>query len=68
MAGQLKGKSALVTGSTSGIGRGIAELSPHEGANVMLNGLGDARDIERRTRGRSRTRPRREGALHRLPT
>ncbi len=47
MAGQLKGKSALVTGSTSGIGRGIAELFAHEGANVMLNGLGDAGEIER---------------------
>ncbi len=47
MAGQLKGKSALVTGSTSGIGRGIAELFAKEGANVMLNGLGDAGEIER---------------------
>jgi 3-hydroxybutyrate dehydrogenase len=47
MAGQLKGKSALVTGSTSGIGRGIAELFAREGANVMLNGLGDAGEIER---------------------
>ena len=47
MAGQLKGKSALVTGSTSGIGRGIAEIFAREGANVMLNGLGDAGEIER---------------------
>ena len=47
MAGQLKGRSALVTGSTSGIGRGIAELFAREGANVMLNGLGDAGEIER---------------------
>ena len=47
MAGQLKGKSALVTGSTSGIGRGVAELFAREGANVMLNGLGDAGEIER---------------------
>ena len=47
MAGQLKGRSALVTGSTSGIGQGIAELFAREGADVMLNGLGDAGEIER---------------------
>jgi 3-hydroxybutyrate dehydrogenase len=47
MAGQLSGKSALITGSTSGIGRGIAECFAREGANVMLNGLGDAGEIER---------------------
>jgi 3-hydroxybutyrate dehydrogenase len=41
------GKTALVTGSTSGIGLGIAtELAAH-GANVILNGFGDAADIER---------------------
>ena len=41
MAASLKGKSALITGSTSGIGQGIAELFAREGANIMLNGFGD---------------------------
>ncbi len=45
MGRQLSGKSAIVTGSTSGIGRGIAECFAREGANVMLNGLGDAGTI-----------------------
>ena len=38
----LKGKTALVTGSTSGIGLGIALALAREGAHVMLNGFGDA--------------------------
>ncbi len=42
----LKGKSAVITGSTSGIGRAIALLYAAEGANVMLNGFGDAAEIE----------------------
>lgn len=42
----LKGKVALVTGSTSGIGLGIARALAREGANVMLNGFGDAGRIE----------------------
>ena len=37
----LKGKTALVTGSTSGIGLGIAKSLAAQGANVMLNGFGD---------------------------
>ncbi len=37
----LKGKTALVTGSTSGIGLGIALRLASQGANVMLNGFGD---------------------------
>jgi 3-hydroxybutyrate dehydrogenase len=43
---QLAGKTALITGSTSGIGRGIAEVFTREGANVVLNGFGDAQEIE----------------------
>jgi len=42
----LHGRSAIVTGSTSGIGLGIARALAAEGANVMLNGFGDAREIE----------------------
>ncbi len=37
----LKGKTALVTGSTSGIGLGIAKALAEQGANVVLNGFGD---------------------------
>jgi len=43
----LKGKTALITGSTSGIGLGIAERFAAEGANIVLNGFGDASEIER---------------------
>ena len=42
----LAGKSAVVTGSTSGIGLGIARAFAAQRANVVLNGFGDARDIE----------------------
>jgi 3-hydroxybutyrate dehydrogenase len=37
----LKGKTALITGSTSGIGLGIAKALAAQGANIVLNGFGD---------------------------
>jgi 3-hydroxybutyrate dehydrogenase len=43
----LSGQSALVTGSTSGIGLGIATALAEAGVDVMLNGFGEASDIER---------------------
>jgi len=43
----LKGKSAIVTGSTSGIGLAYAKALAAEGAHVVINGFGDAADIEK---------------------
>lgn len=42
----LKGKSAVITGSTSGIGLGIAQAFASAGVNVAMNGFGDAQEIE----------------------
>jgi 3-hydroxybutyrate dehydrogenase len=42
----LKSKVAIVTGSTSGIGLGIAKVLAKQGANIVLNGFGDAGEIE----------------------
>jgi 3-hydroxybutyrate dehydrogenase len=42
----LQGKSAVITGSTSGIGLAIAKALAAQGCDIMLNGLGDAGEIE----------------------
>jgi 3-hydroxybutyrate dehydrogenase len=42
----LKGKVAIVTGSTSGIGLGIAKVLASQGTDIVLNGFGDAKEIE----------------------
>jgi 3-hydroxybutyrate dehydrogenase len=57
---RLWGKSAIVTGSTSGIGLGIAAALAEQGCNIMLNGFGDRAEIER-VRGEL-------AALHRVET
>ena len=47
----LSGKTALVTGSTSGIGLAYAKALAGEGANVVINGFGDAAKIEEERKG-----------------
>src|SRR5262245_26255383 len=42
----LKSKVAIVTGSTSGIGLGIARMLAKQGADIVLNGFGEAKEIE----------------------
>jgi 3-hydroxybutyrate dehydrogenase len=43
----LKQKIAVVTGSTSGIGLGVARQLAAQGADILLNGFGDAAEIEK---------------------
>ena len=43
----LKGKAAIVTGSTSGIGLGIAHALAAQGCNIMFNGFGDQKEIDK---------------------
>ena len=50
----IKNRNAVITGSTSGIGLAMAEAFAGAGANIMLNGLGDAEEIEA-TRARLET-------------
>ncbi len=47
----LKNKTAIITGSTSGIGQGIALALAQAGCNIMLNGFGDAAAIEKQRKG-----------------
>jgi 3-hydroxybutyrate dehydrogenase len=47
----LKSRSAVVTGSTSGIGLGVARALAQEGANVLINGFGDPSEIEKARAG-----------------
>jgi 3-hydroxybutyrate dehydrogenase len=47
----LKSKGAVVTGSTSGIGLGIARALAKEGANVLINGFGEPGEIEKERSG-----------------
>jgi len=49
----LKGQVAIVTGSTSGIGLGLAEALAQQGVNVVINGLGDPEAIEATRAGMS---------------
>ena len=53
----LKGKSVVVTGSTSGIGLAIARAFVREGANLTLNGFGDKAAIEKERAGIEKPAP-----------
>ena len=47
----LRSKSVVITGSTSGIGLGIARALANEGANVSINGFGKPEEIEKERAG-----------------
>ena len=64
---RLSGKTAVVTGSTSGIGLAYARAFAAAGANVVINGFGAPADIEKE-RARHRDRFRRQGGAIRRPT
>jgi 3-hydroxybutyrate dehydrogenase len=49
--GTLTGKTAVVTGSTSGIGLAYARAMAKAGANIVLNGMGKPEDIEKERAG-----------------
>ena len=49
--GTLSGKTALITGSTSGIGLAYAQTLAKAGANIVLNGMGEPADIEKARKG-----------------
>lgn len=53
--GSLQGRVAVITGSTSGIGLGIAETLASQGADIMLNGFGDPAQIDTLTRSLAST-------------
>ncbi len=59
MDATLKGRAAVVTGSTSGIGLGVATALARAGAKVMLNGFGEPKEIDalRRRLSRRAARP-----------
>ena len=63
----LKGKTALVTGSTSGIGLATARALAEAGCNIMINGFGEAAAIEKERAGAGKGF-RHQGALLRPPT
>ena len=46
MSGKLSGKTAVVTAAAQGIGEAVVKTLAREGANVVLNGFGDAGQIE----------------------
>ena len=54
MAGRLEGRTAIVTGGASGIGRASAELFAEEGANVVVADLRDGMETVAAVRARGR--------------
>ncbi len=52
----LKGKCALITGSTQGLGYAMAERLAAEGCNIVMNGFGDPAEIESRRVAHSKKR------------